>query len=110
MSSCSPTRSRGSTMASEGERTGNGYLRRELADGLRPFPYRSRVRTLLGASDIGGVEMNFARPVPVGGFAYREQQFSAQFEVPDEVLADGQHGRAAVAEPATPVRHRPDSL
>jgi len=97
-------------MASEGARTGNGYLRHVLADGVRPFLYRSRVRALLGVSDVGGVEMNFARPVPVGGFAYRDQHFSAEFEIADEVPADGQHRRAVVAEHAAPVRHRPDSL
>src|SRR5262249_54086453 len=39
----------------------------------------------------------------------REHQYSAQFEVADEVLADGRHRRDGLAEPAAPVRNRPDS-
>jgi hypothetical protein len=55
-------------MAIETEGIANGYLRRLLADGARPFRYRGRVRSLLGHLDeYRGVKMASANPLALAG-------------------------------------------
>lgn len=73
-------------MASETDHARH-YLRGVLAEGLRPFRYRRRIRALLGLAESGGVEMTFAKPLPIGGFAYVRPRFSAEFDISDEMLA-----------------------
>src|ERR1035441_6451942 len=63
-----------------------GYLYRLLADGARPFRYRSRVRTWLGVPDCG-IEMNFSKPLPIAGFSYVVPRFMGEFEFPDDVVS-----------------------
>ena len=65
-----------------------GYLYRLLADGARPFRYRSRVRTLLGFPECG-IEMNFSKPLPIAGFSYVVPRFMGEFEFPDDVVSAG---------------------
>ncbi len=73
-------------MASETEAAPKGYLHRVLADGAKPFCYRSRLRALLGFPELGGVQMNFPKSLPFSSFGYVRPQFTGEFEFPDEWL------------------------
>jgi hypothetical protein len=84
-------------MASETEAAVNGYLHQVLADGAKPFCYRSRLRALLGFPELGGVLMNFPKPPPFSGFGYVRPQFTGEFEFPDEWLTGSPRSTAHMA-------------
>jgi hypothetical protein len=69
--------------------TVQGYLGRCLADGARPFLFRSRVRALLGLPLSGGVEMQFPKPLPIPGFGYVVRRLTGEFDLPDEMVSQG---------------------
>src|SRR3954453_22647423 len=73
-------------MPSEPERAAGGYLYRVLADGVKSFAYRGRVRALLGFPDVDGVRMNFAEPLPVAGLAYIRSHLAAEYDRSDQPL------------------------
>ena len=100
-------------MASEFQHA-KGYLYRLLADGALPFRYRGSVRSLLGLPELSGVEVNFSKRLPFGGFSYVVPRFSGEFEFPDEFLGSSPRrtsqteavfpGSRAASEPTAPVR------
>ena len=63
----------------------DGYLRRVLADGARPFRYRGGVRALLGEPDSPGL-LRATLPAPRPQFSYRRPAWTGEIEVPDGVL------------------------
>jgi len=73
----------------KGGRADKGYLYHLLADGAGPFRYRSRVRALLGFPEYGGVQMNFSKPLSIGGFSYVVPRFRGEFEFPDDLVSAG---------------------
>jgi hypothetical protein len=97
-------------MASETERAMKPYLHRVLADGIQPFHYRGRVRALLGHPDAGGVEMNFAKPLPVGGFAYLRPPITGELDVGDEMPADKPRRVAGFEDRRPPIADEPTGV
>jgi hypothetical protein len=63
---------------------GPGYLGRILAAGARPFRYRSRVWSLLGVPQPGGVTMQFPQALPFAGFSYLRPSWADHTEAPDQ--------------------------
>ena len=97
-------------MASETDRTVKPYLHRVLADGVQPFRYRGHVRALLGLPEAGGVEMNFAKPLPIGGFAYLRPQITGEFNSGDEMPADNPRRVGGFADRGLPITGELDSV
>lgn len=59
----------------------NGYLRRVLADGARPFRYRGGVRALLGEPDSPGL-LRATPPAPQPQFSYPRPAWVGEIELP----------------------------
>ena len=54
------------------------YLYSILADGARPFIYRSGVRLLLGIPDMDKSSLAFPPSIPAAGFRYANYQFMSE--------------------------------
>lgn len=90
-----------------------GYLHAVLVDGVRPFRYRSRVRSLLGTPESEEQPLRFAPPLPPVGFKYihltesdwpiiawtSAEETSAAFVAAEEVEPD-----AEIQRPPAPAR------
>ena len=63
----------------------DGYLRRVLVDGARPFRYRGGVRALLGEPDGPGL-LRATPPAPQPQFSYPRSAWAGETEVPDRTL------------------------
>jgi hypothetical protein len=60
----------------------DGYLRGVLADGARPFRYRTGVCELLGQPPDAGVRVRFAAAMPRAGFTYLRRYGDGSADVP----------------------------
>lgn len=56
----------------------SNYLYSILADGARPFLYRSGVRLLLGIPDMDKSSLTFPPSIPAAGFRYANYQFMSE--------------------------------
>jgi hypothetical protein len=63
-------------MATRSDGAAGGFLRGQLADGCRPFLYRARIRTLLGAIESDSFRLTLASALPVAAFARRRHHIS----------------------------------
>jgi hypothetical protein len=92
----------------------DGYLRRMLADGARPFRHRRGVRELLGQPPDTGVRVRFAAAAPRAGFNYLSCYGDRPAGAPDSVsqwldlVADEEPSASVGAAPVRPRCGPPD--
>jgi len=65
-------------MQSNRQQTLNSYLKNIMADGAKPFRYRSGVRSLLGIPDSEGGDLALSPILPPAAFRYTHHQFMGE--------------------------------
>ncbi len=70
-------------MQSVKQYTPNSYLHDILIDGVKPFRYRSGVRSLLGIPDNDNGNLTFSPTMPLAGFVYENYQYSGEPSMTD---------------------------
>ena len=70
-------------MATKSAGAADGFLRRQLADGCRPFRYRARIRALLGEIESDKFRLGLPGPLPMAAFAQRRRAILRDADLPD---------------------------